>query len=68
MVLFSVSSSKALVASLGGSKTFSLESTFLNCFHMSAPGIKVTGKLEMGFILTQAEFLMLYFHVLYLQH
>lgn len=28
----------------------SLESTFLNCFHMSTPGTKITGRFGIGFI------------------
>lgn len=43
-------SSKALPASFNRGKTFSLDSTFLNCFHMSAPGIKITGRLKTGVI------------------
>lgn len=43
-------SSKALPASFNGGKTFSLDSAFLNCFHMSAPGIKITGRLKIGVI------------------
>lgn len=45
-------SSKAFPASFNGGKVFCFpsESTFLNCVHMSAAEIKITGRFESGFI------------------